>query len=612
MKKMKFNTKNLAKENIQKLSTIFPNVVKEGKVDFELLKQMLSDYLIDGCKERYGLNWVGKKESILKANTPINKTLRPVLEKSVDFENTKNLYIEGDNFEALKIIQESYLNSIKMIYIDPPYNTGKDFIYKDNFTKNKAEYEEEIEAVDEEGVKLYKNTDSNGRFHSDWLSMMYERLLIARDLLKEDGVIFISIDDNEVHNLRHICDEIFGEGNFVGSFIWEKHKAPKNDNKYVTLNHEYILFYTKNKEKFIINKLTRSEKNLANFKNPDNDPRGVWIDGPLLAPTYTENTVYEIISPKTGKKFLPPPGKCWAFSKEKMIELIQDNRIWFGKDGNNVPRIKRFLAELDSGIGVTSVLLHDEFGGTQKASNRLKKIFDNKKIFTYPKCVNVIKHLIKISTSKSDIILDFFSGSATTAHAVMELNAEDEGERKFIMVQIPEIIDEKSEAYKAGYKTICDIGRERIIRAAEKLRMENEELRIDTGFRYFRVDTSNFKESKDISEIEQNNLFEDIDNIKPDRNELDLLFEVILNLGLKLTLNIKTKEILNKKVYFVEENLLIACFDSNVDENLAKELAKFKPQKIVLKDNSFKTDNDKINFEETLKELSPESDIWVV
>jgi len=600
MQKLNFKTKNLTDEKIKKLANIFPNVVKEGKVDFEILKQMLSDYLIDGCKERYGLNWVGKKESILKANTPINKTLRPVLEKSIDFENTKNLYIEGDNFEALKIIQESYLNSIKMIYIDPPYNTGKDFIYKDNFTQNKDEYEEEIEAVDEEGVKLYKNTDSNGRFHSDWLSMMYERLLIARDLLKEDGVIFISIDDNEVHNLRHICDEVFGEGNFVAQFVWRKTDNQANIGNIARVK-EYILLYTKNISQLKLNKMKLTDRAKKEYRYKDK--LGYFRRAILLDKTRGRYS-YEVVTP-SGKILNGP----WMKKKEEFNEMLKNNKIYWTKGGNEQPYGKIYLNESEGQI--SNDFLGIEFGTNQQGSIEVEKLF-KKRYFDFPKPVSLIKHFIIIGTNKNDIILDFFSGSATTANALMELNAEDGGERKFIMVQIPELVDEKSEAYKAGYKTICDIGRERIIRVAKKLRMENEELRIDTGFRYFKVDTSNFKESKDINEINQNNLFEDIDNIKPDRNELDLLFEVVLNLGLKLSLNIKTKEILNKKVYFLEDNLLIACFDKNIDENLAKELAKFKPQKIVLKDNSFASDSDKINFEETIKELSPESDIWVV
>ncbi|BCD59341.1 MULTISPECIES: site-specific DNA-methyltransferase [unclassified Nitratiruptor] len=341
MKKLHLSTPSLAQKNIQKLAQIFPNVVKEGKVDFELLKQMLSDHVIDGCKERYGLNWVGKKESILKVNTPINKTLRPVIEKSVEFEKTKNLYIEGDNFEALKIIQESYLGKVKMIYIDPPYNTGKDFIYKDNFKQSKDEYEEEIEAVDEDGVKLFKNTDSNGRFHSDWLSMMYERLLIAKDLLRVDGVIFISIDDHEVHNLRHLCDEVFGEKNYIQEIIWEKKYSPQNDAKYFSLNHEQIICYAKNKEKFNRNLLPMTEEQKSRYKNPDNDPRGPWKSSDLSVARKTEKDIYEIITP-SGRTVLPPPGRSWSVSKQKFEELLKDNRIWFGENGNNVQVSKDF------------------------------------------------------------------------------------------------------------------------------------------------------------------------------------------------------------------------------------------------------------------------------
>ena len=602
MQKLKLGTKNLTNENIRKLANIFPNVVKEGKVDFELLKQMLSDYLIDGCKERYGLNWVGKRESILRANTPINKTLRPIKEKSIDFENTKNLYIEGDNFEVLKIIQESYLNSIKMIYIDPPYNTGKDFIYKDDFKKSKVEYEKEIEAIDEEGVKLYKNTDSNGRFHSDWLSMMHERLLIARDLLKEDGVIFISIDDNEVHNLRHLCDEVFGEGNFVAQ-ICHKARASISNDKIISSNHNHILLYTKNYETIFANRDKFGiSPTLEGFDKKDE--KGFYkltpVDGP--GGERKGNPFYEFLGVKG----------YFRYSKKTMEEMYKKGLIV--KIGNSLQ--KKYYLEEAKEKRKTITTWWDEKFYTSTATSRLKQLMEGD-YFTNPKPIELIKRMLELSTSKNDdIILDFFSGSATTAHAVMELNAEDGGNRQFIMVQIPEIVDENSEAKKAGYRTICDIGRERIIRAAEKVKSEKLKMKndkeFDFGFRYFKADTSNFKEPKDISEIDQTNLFEDIDNIKPDRNELDLLFEVILNLGLELTLNIETKEILSKKVYFVDKNSLIACFDDKINENLAEELAKYKPLKIVLKDSSFKTDSDKINFEETLKELSPESDIWVI
>ena len=623
MQKLSFGTKDLVAENIAKLAQIFPNVIKEGKVDFELLKQELSDYLIEGCKERYGLNWVGKRASILKANTPIKKTLRPIKEKSIDFENTKNLYIAGDNFEALKIIQESYLNKIKMIYIDPPYNTGKDFIYKDRFAKSKDEFEEEIEAVDEEGMKLFRNTDSNGRFHSDWLSMMFERLRIAKDLLREDGVIFISIDDNEVHNLRHLCDEVFGEENFYATFIWQKRSGAMDSTNNVSIDHEYLLCYGK-----IKHKLKGVERKFEKYKNPDNDPRGPWIADNLSVGKAGGNVYYEIIDPKTGNRFLPPPGRYWPYNPETMERKIKEGRIIFPKNKDGRPMLKRFKSEAKSNVIPVSTLIRNFT--EKKVSNNaifsamntrgtieLQSLFGNK-LFTFPKSVILLKSLINqvVNITDNDIILDFFSGSATTAHAVMELNAEDGGNRQFIMVQIPEKVDEKSESFKAGFRTIAEIGRERIIRAAKKIKEDFKDKeyidKLDFGFRYFKVDSSNFKDAKEIGEITQENLFDTVDNIKPDRDDLDLLFEVILNLGLELTLQIETKEVLGKRVYFVEYNSLIACFDKEIDENLAKELATYEPLKVVLCDSSFKTDSDKINFEQIFKELSPDTDIWVV
>ena len=612
MKKLDKNSLDLVKENIEKLKKIFPDVFTEDKIDFEKLRENLGEF-VDESDEKYQFAWFGKKKANKIALTPTKATLRPDKKTSKNWETTKNIYIEGDNLEVLKVLQKPYYKKIKMIYIDPPYNIGKDFIYKDSYQDNLKNYLAMTGQIDEEGNPLTTNREISGRKHSNWLNMMYPRLKLARNLLRDDGVIFISIDDNEVHNLRKIMDEIFGEENFVASFIWEKHKAPKNDNKYVTLNHEYILFYAKNKEKFIINKLPRSKKNLASFKNPDNDSRGVWIDGPLLAPTYSENTVYEIISPKTGKKFFPPAGKCWAFSKEKMDELIKDNRIWFGKDGNNVPRIKRFLSELSDGIGVTSVLLHDNFGGTQKASNNLKKIFDNKKIFTYPKCINIIKHLIKISTSKSDLILDFFSGSATTAHAVMELNAEDGGNRQFILVQLPEPTDEKSEAYKAGYKNICEIGKERIKRAGEKIKEDYKDkewiYNLDIGFKVFKLDSTNIKEWDSNPDNLEKSLLDYGDFIKSDRSEEDLLYEILLKYGIELTAPIEEKEINGKKVYIVGFGSLIIYFDE-IDIEIAKEIVNLVKNYesdfsvLVLKDDSFASSKDKVNIVEFFKQMN--------
>ncbi len=622
MQKLELQTPNRREENIQKLAQIFPQVVKEDKVDFDLLKQLLSDAVVEGCKERYGLNWVGKRASIFKANTPIRKTLRPVLEKSVDFEKTKNLYIEGDNFEALKIIQESYLGKIKMIYIDPPYNTGKDFIYKDSFKQSKEEYDKKVEAVDEEGVKLFKNTDSNGRFHSDWLSMMYERLLVARDLLQEDGVIFISIDDNEVHNLRHLCDEVFGEGNFVTQLIWKKKSGGGSDSKYFAVDHEYIIIYGKNIEsianKFMIN-MSDKQKNEFKYKDSNFKLLGPYKRKNLFQTgieTDRPNLRYKITAPD-GTNILPPT--IWRWSKKKFLDNFNSGKIDFIKDKEGKWQVytKIYLYENGSERLIKPRTILDKCGYTKDGNKDIKILF-KKEVFNYPKPVKLVEFLIKTLTKndKNGIVLDFFSGSATTAHAVMQLNAEDGGNRQFIMVQIPEKVDEKSEAYKAGFRTIAEIGRERIIRAAKKIKDEFKDKEyiddLDFGFRYFKVDSSNFKEAKDISEITQENLPDTVENIKPDRNDLDLLFAVILALGLELILQIESKEIAGKKVYFVEHNSLIACFDEEIDETLAAELVKYNPLKVVLKDSSFKSDDDKINFEQTFKELSPETDIWVV
>jgi len=614
MEKLDLTTPNFTDENIQKLSELFPNCVtesSEGKViDFDALKQELSDNIVEGNKERYQLTWPGKAESLVTANTPINKTLRPVREESKDFDNTENLYIEGDNLEVLKLLQETYLGKIKMIYIDPPYNTGKDFVYKDNFTQDKAEYDAESGNVDEEGGRLVSNPDSNGRYHSDWLSMMYPRLKLARNLLKDDGVIFVSIDDNEVHNLRKVCDEIFGESNFIGSFMWEKHKAPKNDNKYVTTNHEHILVFGKNKERAILNKLPRSKSNIDSFKNIDNDPRGVWISGPLLAPTFNANSIFEIKRPNGGIA-TPPAGKCWSFTKDRIRELISDNRIWFGSDGNNAPRIKRFLSELPDGIGVTSVLLHDETAGTQKASNHLKKLFDGRKIFTYPKPVEIIKRFLQVGADSDSVVLDFFSGSSTTAHAVMQLNAEDGGNRKFIMAQIPEATDEKSEAYKANYKTIAEIGKERIRRAGEKIKEDNAAKDgiddLDVGFRVLKVDSSNMKEvyfSPDNTQ--QSNLLDLASNIKEGRTDEDLLFMVLLDWGIDLSVKIERREVAGKTVYFADDDYLAACFEDNLDEEFVKALVAQNPLKVVFRDNGFANDSVKINVEQIFKQADIE------
>ncbi|SHD77558.1 site-specific DNA-methyltransferase [Schnuerera ultunensis] len=621
MDKLKMKSRDLTKGNIEKIGELFPNVVTEIKdekgnvtkaIDFELLQQELSDEIVEGNKERYQLTWPGKKDAIVTANTPIDKTLRPVKEDSLNWEATENLYIEGDNLEVLKLLQESYLGRIKCIYIDPPYNTGNDFIYRDNFAQDKDEYLEESGQVDEEGNRLFQNTEYNGRYHSDWLTMMYPRLKLARNLLSEDGVIFISIDDNEVHNLRKICDEVFGERNFVGDVIWERAYAPVNLKKHFSENHDYIVSYAKNIGDLVCKGLKRSDEADARYQNPDNDPRGPWTSSDLSVGPIVQEKIYEIITP-SGRRVLPPEGYCWRYTRERFEEMLNDNRIWFGENGDNVPRIKRFLSEVKSTVTPMTIWKHKEVGHSQEAKRELNKLFDGKAYFDYPKSVKLIKRILELYTDKNSIILDFFSGSATTAHAAMDLNAEDGGNRKYIMVQLPEPTDEKSEAYKAGYENIAEIGKKERIRRAGKKIKEETGADIDYGFRVYKVDSSNMK---DIyyrpDELEQNMLDQLESNIKEDRTSLDLLTQVMLEVGLELSLPMETKEIRGKEVHFVAGNSLVACFDEDVDEELIKEIAKIEPLKAVFRDNSFKSCPDKINLEEIFEGISPNTDIRVL
>ena len=487
MEKMKFESPDMTAQNIDRIAALFPNCITEmldeerstpekkvykRAVNFELLKQMLSPDVVDG-DEAYKFTWVGKKAAIVEANKPIRKTLRPCVAESKDWDNTENLYIEGDNLEVLKLLQESYLGKVKMIYIDPPYNTGNDFIYADDFMRSQEEENEQMGMYDEDENRLFKNTDTNGRFHSDWCSMIYSRLMLARNLLTDDGVIFISIDDNEQDNLKKCSDEIFGASNFVAQLIWEKKFAPQNDDKYITAVHDYILVYAKNKNMWSPKLQERGTDALQKFKNPDSDPRGVWTSGDLTSKTKAQGHSYVITSP-SGKEFYPPEGRQWAPAYETYLRLKADNRLWFGEHGDNVPRQKQFLSEIQSGIVPTSLLFHAECGHNQEAKKELISLMPGiGNSFETPKPSRLLRKLLNlVKFSDGDIVLDFFSGSATTAHAVMQLNAEDGGRRKFIMVQLPEKCDEASEAYKAGYKNICEIGKERIRRAGEKIKSE--------------------------------------------------------------------------------------------------------------------------------------------
>lgn len=647
MDKLKMHTPNKADENFSKLAALFPNAVTEtidenGEVvraiDKDVLMQEISCKVVDGKEERYQFTWPDKKKSVLTANAPINKTLRPCREESVDFDNTENLYIEGDNLEVLKLLQETYLGKIKMIYIDPPYNTGNDFVYNDDFAEGTDEYLANSGQLDEDGNRLVQNTESNGRFHTDWLNMIYPRLKIARDLLADDGVIFISIDDNEQENIKKIGNEIFGEANFIAQLIWERAYSPKNDAKYISNSHDYVLMFARNIDSFVIGRLPRTEEANARYKNIDNDPRGPWKPSDMSVKTYNPNTDYPILTP-SGRVVEPPTGRCWRTSKENFEKLVQDNRIYFGADGNSVPQIKRFLSELKfDGMAPTSILFYKDVGHSQEGAKEVTKILDAG-AFDGPKPVRLLRLLLTLANLDSnDVILDFFSGSATTAHAVMQLNAEDGGHRKFIMVQLPEETEEKSEAYKAGYKNICEIGKERIRRAGNKIKEEmaisapfekaeketgiavayydddakgyGESVaeRFDSGFRVLKLDSSNMKDVYYNPDEVQQTLLDDLtSNIKEDRTPEDLLFQVMLDLGVLLSSKIEENKICGKKVFNVADNFLIACFDENVTDVVVTEIAKQKPYYAVFRDSGMADDSVITNFEQIFEAYSADT-----
>lgn len=584
-------------------------------INFDVLRQLLGDNAVEDAPEAYEFNWVGKQAARAEVLKPIKKTLRPVKEDSVDWDNTQNLYIEGDNLEVLKLLQKSYLGKVKMIYIDPPYNTGNDFVYHDDFAMSADEYAEASGAVDELGNKYIKNMDSNGRFHSDWCSMIYSRLMVARTLLSEDGVIFISIDEHEEENLKKISNEIFGCSNFVGTIIWERAFAPKNDAKYLSDSHDYVLVFAKTIDKFQIGLLPRSEEANARYKNPDNDPRGPWTADNMTVKTYSANYDYEIVTPN-GSVMSPPNGRCWFTSKERMDKLIQENRVWFGETGGNMPRLKRFLCDVQQGMTATTIWKYTEVGHNQEGRQELKKLFDNKGYFDGPKPLRLISRILTIANlSANSIILDFFSGSGTTAHAVMQLNAEDGGNRKFIMVQIPEETPEDSEARKAGYKTIPEVAKERICRASKKIKEESPltTADLDTGFRVFRLEEGNYEDVKrSPKEFKQDQLDLFLNNIKSDRNDLDLLFGCMLDWGVQLSLPMTQEVVDGKTIYTVNDGDLVACFAENVSEDVVKTMAEKMPLRVIFRDSCFAQDADKINIYETFKQKLDWSDQEVV
>lgn len=623
MEKMRMETADGVSTNIDKIAELFPNCITEARnakggykrsVNFELLKQMLSDDVVEGS-EAYEFTWVGKRASIVEANKQIRKSLRPLQNKSVNWDTTENMYVEGDNLDVLKLLQESYLGKIKMIYIDPPYNTGSDFIYRDNFKMDSDEYEDKLGVVDEEsGEKLFKNTDANGRFHSEWCSMIYPRLMLARNLMSEDGVIFISIDDHEQDSLRKICDEVFGKANFVGQFIWQRRTSP-DMRKLVSTAHDYIVCYAKDASNIasVINKVRLTEADAANYKNPDNDPRGPWASSDFTAQGYRPNQMYEITTPG-GAKYTPPEGRCWKNVESEFLKQCEEGRMWFGKDGLGIPRRKTYLSERE-GKNVWTWWPNSEVGHSQEATQEVKTLFGGHTCFDYPKPVRLIKKLIQIGSHEDSIILDFFSGSATTAHAMMKLNSEDNGKRKFILIQLPEEIDAESDAGKNGFKTICDVGQERIRLAASKI-IEESSLNpndFDFGFRVFKLDEGNMNDIYYSADRYSQGMIAAMEsNIKSDRTDMDLLFGCVLDWGLPLSLPYSSEEISGVKVHTYNDGDLIACFDENVPEDVVREIAKRQPLRAVFRDSSFSNSPAKINVGEIFKAIAPDTSVKVI
>lgn len=647
--KMNGESLDITKENIDKLKQLFPEILTDGnKIDFEKLKTVLGEE-VEGEKERYSFNWYGKKNAILGAQTPSKGTLRPDEDKSKNFDTTENLYIEGDNLEVLKLLQKSYSNKVKMIYIDPPYNTGRDFIYKDNFKVGIDNYLEQTEQVDNNGNILSTNTENNGRYHSNWINMMYPRLKLSRNLLTKDGVIFISIDENEVTNLLNIMNEIFGENNRVAVFPWQARTSVQNDTD-ISISHEFIICYAKNR-RIENRRLKEQNKNIWNskdsfaffpmkldinsFSNPDNDLRGPWKKDPFDAPNIRPNLTYEITNPNTGEKFLPPKGRHWRTEEKKYNELFSQGRIIFGVNGTARPQLKVYYNEKkDFGSVETSWFEASKYDTATTGTKQLQKIFGSTGYFDTPKPTKLINKIINMTSKSNDIILDFFSGSATTAHATMQLNAEDGGNRKFIMVQLPEKLDEKSEPYKDGYRTICDIGEERIRRAGELVKQELIEKnakagmladdivdpeQLDIGFKVLKLDKSNIREWNSDFEDLEDNLFAYEDVFVESRSELDVVYEIMLKNGLELTYNVKQFEHEDKNVYDIAYGNLFICLADNIDVSVAQIIVEKRNEygidtsSVVFKDAGFKSDADKLNVIELLKDSGyPEENILTI
>ena len=602
---------DITEERLNKLKEILPDAFTEGKIDWEKLQASLGED-IEFKNERYVLNWAGKSDAFRVLQSPTTATLVPCKEESVDFYDTENLFIEGENLEVLKVLQKSYFGKIKMIYIDPPYNTGNDkFIYPDKFSESRDEYLSRIGDRDETGYMtreglFRKNSKDSGHYHSNWLSMMYPRLFLARNLLQEDGVIFVSIDDNEVHNLRLMINEVFGEENFIASIIWERAFSPKNDAKYFSENHDYLIAVCKNIQSFNAGRLERTDKTNSRYKNPDNDPRGDWTSGDLSVKTYSATYDYPIKTP-SGRIIKPPHGACWRLTNKRFEELKNENRIWFGEDGNNVPRLKRFLTEVQKGMVPTTLWFHKEVGHNQEGRQELKRLFDDRGYFDGPKPIRLLKKILQVANiTKNDIVIDFFSGSGSTAHAVLDLNKEDGWNRKFIMVQLPEKCDEKSEAFKAGYETIAEIGKERIRRVINKIK-EDKQTKLDVdgatgkqdlGFKVFKLQKSNFKIWRSDVKTEEElytQLTLHTDPVDENAKIENILYELLLKSGVPLTAKIEEKD----GYYLVNEDE-IALILKKIDESIIEAVISEKPKKFITLDRLFKN-NDQLKTNTALQ-----------
>ena len=622
MDKLKMHSPDLVAGNIERLAELFPGCVTESRsengelkrsIDFDLLRQALSNHVVDGPQERYRLDWPGKREALLAANAPIAKTLRPCRDESVDFDTTQNLFIEGDNLDALKLLQETYLGEIKLIYIDPPYNTGRDFIYDDDFSDDADSYLIESSQKDEGGRRLVANTEANGRFHSDWLSMIYSRLQLARNLLKDDGVIFISIDDHEVDNLRKVCSEVFGEENFIAQIIWQKVFAPKNSARWFSEDHDYILVYARSAASWSPRLLPQTQEMLARYKNPDDDPRGPWTSGDLQGRNFYAAGTYPVACPSGRVIDGPGRGMYWRFSQENFKKLDSENRIWWGADGDNMPRLKRFLTEVKQGRTPQTLWPYKEVGHTQDAKKTLLKYVQfqhTENVLNSVKPVQLLQRILQLTgePKSGDIVLDFFSGSASTAHAVLKQNAEDGGNRRFIAIQIAEPLPKP----EPGMASIFEMGLRRVHNVANELRELDPDTAGDTGFRVLKIDSSNMAEVYyRPDELKQDDLLTQVDNIRPGRTAEDLLFQVLLDWGVDLSLPITREDIDGREVFFVDGNALAACFvaDGGVDEALVKQIAQRQPLRAVFRDAGFASDNARINVEQIFKAISPSTEV---